>query len=261
VAKKKRGRLTRKGVAKWLQGRFFLRFHMTLIVAATFLAGLAATKLLLVIGIHSLALRYVLAVCAGYLAFLALIRLWLIYVGIDRSVELSADGIDLLDVRIGSGDVPVPAFDGGGGAFNGGGATASWGDVPSAPVKAVPGGAGDSKPGCGFDFDLGEGFIVALLFIALTTGLLLAGIYVIYTAPALLAEATFEALLAGALLRRARTIDRPGWVGAVWRATVWPFLGVLVLAFVLGYVANRSCPEATRLVEALDCGTRPVQRR
>lgn len=247
MAKKKRRRLTRERVAKWLEGRFFLRIHMSLILGATFLAGLAATKLLLLAGIDSMAVRYVLAVCAAYLAFLALIRLWLFYVNADRDVELSADGIELLGDFAGEVDA---AFEPGGGSFGGGGATGSWGDAVAAPVKS-------SSSGFNFDFDLDlEGLAVVLLFLALVGALLFAGIYVIYTAPALLSEAAFEALLAGALLRRARKIDRPGWVGAVWRATVWPFLAIVLLAGGLGWAAKNYCPEATRLRDVLDCPSR-----
>lgn len=245
MAKKKRRRLTKERVAKWLEGRFFLRIHMSLILTATFLAGLGATKLLLFTGIDSMAVRYVLAVCAAYLAFLALIRLWLFYVNADRDVELSADGIEFLGDFAGEIDV---SFETGGGSFGGGGATGSWGDAVAAPVKS-------SSSGFDFDFDF-DGLAVVLLFLALVGALLFAGIYVIYTAPALLSEAAFEALLAGALLRRARKIDRRGWVGAVWRATVWPFLAIVVLAAGLGWAAKNYCPEATRLRDVLDCPSR-----
>jgi len=244
VAKKRRP-LTRERVARWLQDRFFLRIHMSLILAATFLAGVGTTKLLLLIGVGSMAVRYVLAVCAAYLAFLALIRLWLFYVNADREVDLSADGIAFIgEIAFGADSTGLEA---GGGSFGGGGATGSWGDAVAAPVKS-------SSSGFNFDFDLDlDGLVVVLLFLALAGALLFAGIYVIYTAPALLSEAAFEALLAGALLRRAKTIDRPGWVGAVWRATVWPFVAVVVLAGALGWAAKNYCPEATRLRDVLDC--------
>ncbi len=231
-------------MAEWLQGRFFLRVHMSLILIGTFLAGLAATKLLLMVGVVSLALRYVLAVCAAYLVFLALIKLWLIYVRADRTgIDLSADGLDWLDVP----SVGAEELDPGGG-FGGGGATGAWGNA--APVKS--GGSSSS-----FDLSLdGDEWLVVILFLALVLSLLLVGVYIIYTAPALLAEAAFEALLAGTLVRRAKRIERTGWVGAVWRATVWPFLLIVALSGGLGWAVKKQCPEATRLRDAWHCASR-----
>ena len=254
MAKKKRRPLTRERVARWLENRFFLRFHMTLILVATFLAGLGATKLLLAVGFESMAVRYLLAVVAAYLAFLALIRLWLFYVNADRSVDFGGDAIDI-SFHVGdvSGDVIAPQL--GGGSFGGGGATGSWGDAVAAPVKSSGGGGG----GFGLDLDLDlDGLIVVVLFLALCGAIFFAGLYVIYTAPALMSEAAFEALLAGALLRRAKKIDRVGWVGKVWKATFWPFFAVLVLAGALGWFAQKRCPDAVTLRGAIQCPSRLI---
>jgi hypothetical protein len=103
-----------------------------------------------------------------------------------------------------------------------------------------------------FDLDLDE-FFVVILFLALVFSLLFVGIYIIYTAPVLLTEAAFEALLTGALVRRARKIDRPGWVGAVTRATAWPFIVVLILSIALGWAVQHACPGATRVSDAFHC--------
>jgi hypothetical protein len=236
---RKRRPLSKARVAEWLQGRFFLRVHMSLILIGTFLAGLAATKLLLMVGVSSLALRYVLAVCAAYLVFLALIKLWLIYVRADRTgIDLDADGLDWIDPGVEGTDVDP------GGGFGGGGATGSWGNAPA--VKS------SSSPSVDFSLD-GDEWLVVILFLALVLSLLLVGVYIIYTAPALLAEAAFEALLAGTLVRRAKRIERTGWVGAVWRATVWPFLLIVVLSGFLGWAVRKQCPEATRLQDAWNC--------
>jgi hypothetical protein len=252
MGKKSRRRLTKERVARWLDARFFVRFHMSLILTATFLAGLGATKLLLLMGVSSLALRYVAAVCAAYLVFLALIRLWLFYVGADRQVEIDGEGIDLFFTTAGEG---VEALNAGGGSFGGGGATGAWGDAAAAPAKAAA--SKSSSSGFNFDFDLDfDAAVVVVLFIALIGSLFIVGIYLIYTAPALLSEAAFEAFLTAALLRRAKKIDGPGWVGTVWRATLWPFLLIVVLAGGLGWAARRHCPEAETLREAMNCQSR-----
>ncbi|HEX8170014.1 MAG TPA: hypothetical protein VF824_05670 [Thermoanaerobaculia bacterium] len=231
-----------------LESRFYLRIHMTLLLGATFASGVVATNLLLRAGLYHLTERYILAVCGAYLVFLGLVRLWLIYVGADRrGIDLGSNGIDIGDLGgIGGSDASDTAGEvlhAGGGRFGGGGATGSWG-TPT-PVKS----SGSSA----LDFgDLDDLWIVVLL-IALVLALLAIAVYLIWVAPAILSEAAFDAALAGALARRAKKMSSPGWVGAVWRATVVPFLVVLVLAGALGWAAERRCPEAKRLSEALHC--------
>ena len=240
-----RKQLTKERVKAWLERNFFLRLHMFLILSATIGSGLLATKVLLKIGVNSLALRYALAVCAAYLAFLILIRIWLFYVRMARGgVDFSADGVDWA-LRTWQPDGTT-----GGGEFGGGGASGSW-EGGAAPVKS--GGGGKSS----FSFDLGgdEG-VVVVLFVVLVLSLLVIGIYIIYTAPVMLSEAAFEAALAAALVRGAKKIQRPGWMGVVWRATIWPFIIVLVLSTALGYAAHRYCPKAKKLRDVWHCPSR-----
>lgn len=244
-------RLTREKLRDWLERRFFLRIHMTVILGGTFLAGLAATHVLMRMEVNVLALRYGLAVCAAYLMFLALIKMWLYYVRISReSIDISVDGIEFF------GDAGGAAYDaiGGGGRFGGAGASGSWGDAAASPAQSLKAASGSSNKGCGVDIGGGDEGCVVILLVLLVFGLIIAAVYLIWTAPAILAEAAFEAALAGALARRAKRVEKGNWVGAIWRATVWPFLAILVLSALLGYFAQRSCPEATRLSEAFECG-------
>lgn len=241
---RQRGPFTKERVKAWLELHFFLRLHMMFILGATFGAGLLATKILLAIGVNMLALRYALAVLAAYLSFLFLIRLWLFYVNAsDEGINFAANGIDFgTHAAIDSSDL------GGGGRFGGGGASGSWGNAAAAaPVKSSGGGSS-------FNFDFGDDdFAVIILFIALVLSIFIIGIYLIYTAPALLSEAAFEAALAAALAKRAKQIHRPGWMGTVWRATVWPFAVVLALSIALGWFAQKRCPDAKRLRDVMNC--------
>jgi hypothetical protein len=236
--------MTRERVRAWLERRFFLRIHMTLILSATFFAGIAATKGLLLAGVQQLMLRYGLAVLAAYLVFLFLIRLWLMYVRLG-GIDFDGNGVDTtFNVLRNSSDSPAP----GGGKFGGGGATGSWSSPPSSR-----GGSRSWFGGTfGFDFD-GDDLVVVLAFIALVLALLLVGVYVIYSAPAIFSEALFEALLAGALIKQTKNVTSSGWVGAVWRATVWPFLGILAVALFLGWAVHHACPTAMRLGDVFHC--------
>jgi hypothetical protein len=243
--------LTREKIRNWLERKFFLRIHMTVILLGTFLAGLAATKVLMVLEVNTLALRYGVAVIAAYLVFLALIKVWLYYVRMSRdAIDLSIDGIEFF------GDVGGNAYEelGGGGSFGGGGASGSWEEPFVAPAQALRSGATKSG-GSKWDFfgiDGEEGCVLVLL-VLLVFGLLIASIYLIWTAPAILAEAAFEAAIAGTLAKRARRVEKGNWVAAIWRATVWPFVAILVLSVALGYFVQRSCPEAKKLTDVWMC--------
>jgi hypothetical protein len=199
---------------------------MTLILGGTFLAGLVMTYLLMLGGVNVLAVRYAVAVAFAYLMFLVFIRLWLSYVGSggETSIDVVSETADSIEL--------------------------------AATVDS-----GSSKSSSLFDLSIGDvdDWLVMLILLLLVALLLAFGIYFIYTAPALLTEAAFEALLAGAVARRAKQVARGNWVGAVWRATVWPFVIVLVLSTALGWAIQRRCPEATRLRDAFHCA--PANRQ
>jgi hypothetical protein len=196
-----------------LRNRFFLRLFW--IVTGTILGGLLATRLMLFFEVSNLAVRYFLAVSLAYLVFLLLIRIWLWYVRIESGPDVT-EGIDAAEIALDGADL---------------------------------GSVVDGPSGC---LDVDEG-VIGFVFAVVMLGLLIAGLYVIYLAPAILTEVAFEAALAAALVRRARRIDRPGWVGKVWRVTLWPFVIVLVSATLLGFLAQQTCPEATRMREVVHC--------
>jgi hypothetical protein len=229
--------LTKERVKLFLERHFFLRLHMFFILGATIASGALATKMLPALGVSHLALRYAIAVCAAYLVFIGLIRLWLFYVRMARGgVYFSGEGLDWGHAWS-SGDTSGFAATGGS-KFGGGGASGSWTSST-------------------FDFDLGgDEWAVVILFVALVLSLLVIGIYIIYTAPVMLSEVAFEALLAAVLAKRAKQIQRPGWMGIVWRATVWPFLIVLALSATLGWFAQKHCPEAKKLRDVWHCPSR-----
>ena len=69
----------------YFRKRFFLRLHMFLILTATALTGLLASKALLMIHLRSMLIRYPAAVLISYLAFLFFIKLWLCYISEQRN--------------------------------------------------------------------------------------------------------------------------------------------------------------------------------
>ena len=81
-----------------------------------------------------------------------------------------------------------------------------------------------------------------------------AGIFLIYSAPAILSEAAFEFLLAGSLVKRSKKMDDPDWMGSVLRATCVPFAVVLVISIAMGWVLHEYYPEAARISDLFGRG-------
>lgn len=257
----------KKHLAAWLAKRFLVRFHFSLILGFAVAAGLLATKGFLALGLDTMHWRWPLALLVAYAAFLFGVRLWLGYIGLGRYLDRKDDsGIEIPDLsfsgggggsRSGSG-VGDALLDGvgrvnpGGGQFGGGGASGDF------ALGAVDGGGNGGLlpkvdlPDVGVDADEGCLPILALLLIlALLAVVLGLGVYVIWQAPALLAEAAFEGALAAGLVKPFRRIEDPGWIGGAVRASWMPFLAVFVIALAIAGLAEAFAPEARTLPEAV----------
>jgi hypothetical protein len=237
----------------------FVRFHMSLILSAVIASGVLTSKLLLDLGVHSMRLRYPIAVLGSFLIFLLLVRIWIWYVCRVKNRGLSLANIDGGNIQIGwgggSGGGNAAPFAFGGGSSGGGGASDSWGEgdvVPRAVSSSVRSGGG----GSGFDIDLGDDGVILVLLAALALSIVAAGGYLIYVAPNLLPEAAWQALLASSLTKVSKRIDHQDWLASVLRATSIPFAVVLVVAGTLGWMAHRHCPTAVKLHEVLFCVAR-----
>jgi hypothetical protein len=235
--------------------RFFVRFHMSLILTAVIASGVLSSKGLLELGVHSLRLRYPLAVLASYVVFLLLVRIWIWYIRVCcTGVRVSGGGnsgsggnisIDLDGEGIDSGTGGFRGF--GGGDSGGGGATGSWdSDVASEPTSSswLP----DLDIGGGDD----NGWLVLLLLAALVLAIVGAGGYLVWAAPHILPEAASQAILAPVLAHAARK-QQHTWIDGVFRSTWIPLLIILILATALGWAAHHHCPAATRLIDAVRC--------
>lgn len=226
----------------WLQGRMSLRLHMTMILAATFGGGIAATKVLLLLHVNVLWQRYAIACVVAYVLFLIIVKAWLMMLATDR--QLDVDGDDVLDFFDGDDVVDAAGL-----AMR---ATA----LPRAAVRAIasPVPSKPSSSGSLPDLDAGgDDFVLAVLILLLIAVLLVAGIYLIWAAPAILGEAAFQAALAAALVRRTKKEESRGWIGGVVKSTIGILAVVLALSCAVGWYAQRKCPQALRLRDALDC--------
>ncbi|MDB5865652.1 MAG: hypothetical protein JWO70_3458 [Betaproteobacteria bacterium] len=222
-----------------------LRLQMMLIVALTAATGFLASVTLLHGGLHTMWIRYPLAVGAAYAAFLFFLWCWL---------RLRWDDfVGVPDFDGGSGsqgaaavDAPLP-WSGAGGQFGGGGASGSFddGSLVSDPPdgSAASDAASDAADAAGSALDLEELTVVVLAIVALASAIF-AALWIIWIAPALFAELTLDAALGTGLYRRLRHITGEYWLRTALRKTVWPILAVAVLFGVAGAAMQVYAPEA-----------------
>jgi hypothetical protein len=248
---------------------YCVRFHMSLIVMAVVASGVLSSKCLLLAGVHSLRLRYPIAVLCAYGVFLGMVRLWIWYVAI-RQVAVAAGGggnrgtvLDGVDVAVPDVSLPdvssgAPSVSFGGGDAGGAGASDAWG-MAAHDVQASSRSSASTTSGSGsswfpdLDLDFGDdGWWILLILALLAIVIFCAGGYLVYAAPDILGEAAWQAVL-GSVLVRARQHAKAGWMTGVVRSTAIPFTVVLLVAGVLGWQAHRYCPKAARLAQVFHC--------
>jgi hypothetical protein len=214
--------------AKAISHFLWVRFHMTLILVAVVVIGLAANRLALFLGLRAMGLRYPMSVLVGYGAFFLGIKLWLGYAEAALSPGLRAEL-----VRIDGDPRPSDAAD----------ARKPWWERLNLDVPDP----GDGE-GCLFA-------VIALVVVVLVVGV---GAYLVGEAPFFLGEALVQVSLAAALRARKRRVDSAHWSGAVLRATWVPALIVLALSTLAGLLLHAHCPSAVRAAEALlSCREQP----
>ena len=204
-----------------LSARFFLRFHIGLILFLTVLTGWLVDAALFKLGLQAMGARYFLAIMAAYGGFLLGVYLWIEYSGIKQYIE-RRNANKLI------GD-----------------------NVPAEPGKISSDWSGLElldPTGC----MINEGCsTVFFLVVAAVVGFYFFGGYFFLNAADLFIEVVLELLLAAGLLRGIRKVEASGWMLGVWRTT-WPSLVFsLFVTALLVAVAHDTYPTANTLPELL----------
>ena len=243
--------------------------------------GFLASYGMLKAGLTTMALRYPLALAAGYVALLGLLSVWLRRYqlrhdeGVRRRQRGGDDawsGIDVVDIPFvlpdAGGDAPE-GF-GGGGGFSGGGAggrIAGVAEGSRAPIGVPsqlrsPATGGSKGPSFGLDLGaLDEGawvLIPAAIAAAVALG---AAIYVVYIAPVLFAELLLDAALAAGLYRRLKGVQGQHWLRSAVRRTAGPALVAAALLAVSGGLMQRVYPGASSIGRVWERVTQPEPDR
>lgn len=212
------------------------RVQVSVILLMAGLAGFLTSFALLQAGVWRMSMRYPIAILIAYCAFLLLLHLWLWLRQRGRlDIDLDPSALESIANDLGR-DPPFQA--GGGGDFGGGGAGGSWGDSTSASATVSADSATNS---IGFDLDLEEGWLVVVALVALIGGLI-ASLYVVYIAPALLAEIIVDGILMVGLFKRLKKIDRSHWLRGAIRQTILPALLAALFFTLAGYAMQRAVP-------------------
>jgi len=279
---------TRDSLKKFIGRRYNTRVHMSLILAACGLSSMLASWFMLHFGIHSMLVRYPVAISLSYATFLIGVWTWLRATGLiegrapgDASnsgkkgkgswFDFGGSGGSWSSSGGGGGGGGGGSIGGiarGGGSFDGGGASASFAEarVPvaipmmqanaaDANVVKSPGSSSSSswgsKAGGIFDGIDGDGVVLLILAVALIGVVLITSGYLIWCAPDVLTEAAFGAALTGTLSRSAREHAGGGWVAGVVKKTWWPFALVLVAAMAFAGWSAAHYPQASTFREAI----------
>jgi hypothetical protein len=253
------GERLRRHHALWLHG-----WCIGLIVAGIMWG---AAHLQMVLGSDSLAIRYLVTLGAGYLAFLLVLRLWAgALVGENNSVDGLDAGGDFSPPYGGGGGsgggpldtIPVPMKSGGGGDFGGGGASGDFG------VDLDAGSAGESASVIGevakgaFEIGAGadEGAVVVIpvmvVFLVGTLVMLGAGsLLMLFFGWEVLLAVAVEVAFGYVAGRTAIRVAREGWLSSAVRLTWKPLLGALIAAVLLGAALDAFVPSAQSLPHAI----------
>lgn len=199
---------------------------MALILVLSGAAAACISAAVLHWGLESMALRYPVAVAAGYGVFLLLLRWWLRIQSGGRSVLESADeGLNLLD------------------------------GVSSGHCRATQPGmgleAGDvADAGEVVDFGAEEFGLLCIVVLALLAGAL-ACLYLVWTAPALLAELLVDGLVVTGVHRWVGRHPAAHWLPGVFRRTWFPAVCLMFFLGLSGFALQRLAPGAVSIGPAV----------
>ncbi len=232
---------------------------MSLILLGTIFSGIIFSKILLFLGLQHMMIRFIIVLAFSYLSFFFFMKLWLHYLTTPyRKNRQDGSLLDTVDVISGVPDFSstngVQMVGGHGGEFGGAGASGTWETVGGAsdiPLSRSIAGTTAEAAGEAVSGLADEGGILLIPLALLLLVIFGGGVYLIYEAPVIISEAAFELVLATTIIKKAKTIDNPNWMGSIFRST-WPaFTLTLVITIFSAWALMAYCPQATKIPEVL----------
>ena len=243
-------------VAQTLQQRHSLRWHGLLIGSFTLLLMWLTSHVQMRLGVESLALRYLVTLSVGYVAYLLVVRAWAARLVRDEDHGDLEDGVDAIEIAADVADMAWPRGGGTPGAVparmprmaevqpggDAGSSSSVLGDMASGAADAI----GGSDDGAVVVVPIVAIFLIgsALILGAGSLAMLFFGWDVLL---AVAVELAFSVVTA----RAAVGVEREGWLTAAVRLTWKPLLGALLCAVVLGATIDHFLPGVQSLPEAV----------
>ena len=250
----------RHHLADSLQQRYSLRLHGFLIGGFTLLIMWCTSHVQMLLGMETLALRYLVTLSVGYVAYLLVLRLWAARLVRRDDEDADSGAGDAVEVAGDAADVALDAF-----RWRGGGAPRPGGSVHTSSGSGDFGsGLSDAGSGLG-DLASGaadavsgadEGAVVVIPIVAI----FLIGAAIVFGAGALamlffgwdvLLTVAVELAFSVVTARAAMGVEREGWLSAAVRLTWKPMLGAVVCAVALGATIDHFLPHVNSLPEAV----------
>ena len=222
-----------------LEQRGWPRVVLFVIVALSGFAGFIVSFALLSAGMSSMAWRYGIAGGSAYVAFLCLLAVYVMWkrrLG-EFGAEEALDVAQHLDWSIPSPGSPSPRYFSGG-RSGGGGSADSWG-------------AASVSDGGGSWFDGDADFVWVLVALAALCGGAMAVGYVLWAAPALLAEVLVDALIVGTVSKQMGLLERRDWTATAIRRTWFPATVMILMLVVGGWALQQAVPDARSIGPAV----------
>lgn len=249
---------------KELTDKFFLRFHMSLILSLVVMSGFFSSKALYYLGVTNLTLRYTLSFLISYACFFLFVRIWLWYIFSTRKdKEESSDFWPDFDFWFfSSGKSKSPSWTGKGGGASGGGASSNFGEkaamvgetkmgaIVAVPNNSSSDSSGISLPSIDLELDEGAPLIVALLVIGVILVAICSLLFLVFNAPVVLGEVAFQLALSIGIIKSADRKAHPfEWLSTSFQKTWYFALGILVLIVATTLTINHYNPEITKSSE------------
>ncbi|HEV2864156.1 MAG TPA: hypothetical protein VGX48_24375 [Pyrinomonadaceae bacterium] len=214
------------------------RVQLALLLVLTGCAGFLLSSALLRAGLAAMWLRYPLVILLSYGVLLLLLWAWL-------GVQRKGGGGPDVDLDVAEVFSPVEGGRGGGTAGRSGFAGGMEG---SGRHGGGPGILDAVDVDLAFDVDGGdEGCLVVFAVVALAAAVvagMLSAFYLVWVAPALLAEVLVDGLLVTGLYRKVKDLEGRHWLRAAVRRTVVPVALTLLFFTAAGYLMQKAAPEA-----------------
>lgn len=239
--------LPQRALEQRLRQRHSLRLHGLCIGSFTLALMWGVSHLQRVLGVDSLALRYLATLGVGYAAYLLVVRAWA-----ERLVRPGTGGSGG-DASVDLPDIDVPRG-GGGGDFGGGGASGDFGGVAG---EGLGEGVGDlaavalEAAGSADEGAVVLVPVVAIFVIGAAVAVGAGALAWLYFGWDVLLAVAVELAFSYATARAAMGVEREGWLGAAVRLTWKPLLGALVCAVALGGAIDHFLPQANSLPDAV----------